>query len=57
MDQIKKVKAHSGDVYALEILVDEDLKRTGLLLTGGDYTLKLWNSEVILMRCRISLDL
>jgi WD40 repeat protein len=48
MDQIRKIKAHAGDVYALELLIDDDQRRTNFMLSGGDYSLKLWNTEVLL---------
>jgi hypothetical protein len=43
VEQCKKIKAHTGDVYALELIVDEASGRAGSLISGGDYTLKLWN--------------
>jgi hypothetical protein len=43
VDQTKKIKAHAGDVYAVELLVDDEYRRQGTMLSGGDQQLKLWN--------------
>ncbi|EGF76549.1 hypothetical protein BATDEDRAFT_30887 [Batrachochytrium dendrobatidis JAM81] len=47
VDQIKKLKAHTGDVYALELLHDaENLRRIGTFVSGGDYTIRTWNKDL-----------
>ena len=49
VEQTKKLKGHSGDVYALELLADGgNSQRLGNLVSGGDYTLKTWNIEVLI---------
>ena len=47
MDQIKKIKAHDGDVYAISIVQDEQ-KKYNSMVSAGDHCLKLWNTEVSL---------
>jgi WD40 repeat protein len=42
VDQQKRLKGHTGDVYALQVCQD-DLRHQ--LLTAGDYTLKVWNMD------------
>jgi WD40 repeat protein len=49
VDQIKKMKGHVGDVYALELTLDESLARFGNLVSGGDYTVRTWNLNVKIM--------
>ena len=46
VEQIKKIKGHIGDVYALELTLDESLARFGNLVSGGDYTVRTWNLNV-----------
>jgi WD40 repeat protein len=41
MEQTKRIKGHTGDVYALEIITDET--RYGSLASGGDYSVKTWD--------------
>ncbi|KAJ3257160.1 hypothetical protein HK103_004858 [Boothiomyces macroporosus] len=45
VDQIRRLKGHSGDVYALEATTEDVLHRTGNLVSGGDYSIKTWNTE------------
>ncbi|KAJ3271099.1 hypothetical protein HDV01_007036 [Terramyces sp. JEL0728] len=45
VDQIKRLKGHSGDVYALEATSDDVLHRAGNLVSGGDYSIKTWNTD------------
>jgi WD40 repeat protein len=46
MEQIKKMKGHAGDVYALELMPDDGFSRHGGLASGGDYSIKTWNLAV-----------
>jgi WD40 repeat protein len=46
VEQSKRLKGHSGDVYAIEIAQDDTLLRFGNMVSGGDYTIKTWNTEV-----------
>jgi hypothetical protein len=47
MEQTKRLKGHSGDVYAnpIEVAQDDTLLRFGNMISGGDYTIKTWNTE------------
>jgi hypothetical protein len=45
MDQIRKTKAHDGDVYAISIVLD-DQKKFNSMVSAGDHCLHLWNTEV-----------
>ncbi|RKO93829.1 WD40-repeat-containing domain protein, partial [Blyttiomyces helicus] len=44
VDQTRKLHSHTADVYALELLLEPD-KRYGMLVSGGDYTVRSWNIE------------
>ncbi|KAH9263510.1 hypothetical protein BASA83_013087 [Batrachochytrium salamandrivorans] len=45
-DASVKLKAHTGDVYALELLHDPDnIRRIDNLVSGGDYTIRTWNTD------------
>lgn len=46
MEQTKRLKGHSGDVYAIEVAQDDAMLRFGNMISGGDYTIKAWNTEV-----------
>jgi WD40 repeat protein len=46
VEQVRRIKGHSGDVYALEFGTSEERHRQGNLVSGGDYTIKTWNSDV-----------
>ena len=46
MDQVRKIKAHEGNVYALSIALD-DQKKFNSIISAGDHCLKLWNTEVL----------
>ncbi|KAI8812065.1 WD40-repeat-containing domain protein [Cladochytrium replicatum] len=43
--QVTRLRGHSADVYCLEILPEPDKRLSGQLVSGGDYTLRLWNLE------------
>lgn len=45
MEQTKKLKGHTGDVYAIEAAQDDSMLRFGNMISGGDYTIKTWNTE------------
>jgi hypothetical protein len=47
MEQTKRLKGHAGDVYAIEVAQDDAMLRFGNMLSGGDYTIKTWNTEVL----------
>ncbi|KAI8929759.1 WD40-repeat-containing domain protein [Entophlyctis helioformis] len=47
VEQVKRLKAHTGDVYALELITDpENHRRVGGMVSGGDYTIRTWNTEL-----------
>lgn len=46
MEQTRRLKGHSGDVYAIEVAPDDAMIRFGNMISGGDYTIKTWNTEV-----------
>jgi hypothetical protein len=46
MEQIKRLKGHTGDVYAIEVAQEDSILRFGNMISGGDYTIKTWNTEV-----------
>jgi WD40 repeat protein len=46
VDQSKRLKGHTGDVYALELFCDDNVRRFGNMISGGDYSLRTWKSEV-----------
>lgn len=45
VDQTKRLKGHGGDVYAIELFRDENVRRYGTMISGGDYSLRSWKSE------------
>jgi WD40 repeat protein len=45
MEQTGTIKGHSGDVYALELTVDDGLAKHGNLVSAGDYTIKTWHTS------------
>jgi hypothetical protein len=53
MEQTKRLKGHSGDVYAnpIEVAQDDTLLRFGNMISGGDYTIKTWNTEACYTKC------
>lgn len=47
VDQAKRLKAHTGDVYALELFSEDNIRRFGHIVSGGDYSLKTWKSDAV----------
>ena len=46
MDQNKRIKGHTGDVYAIELFADDKVRRYGTMVSGGDYSIKTWKAEL-----------
>ncbi|KAI8911832.1 WD40-repeat-containing domain protein, partial [Gorgonomyces haynaldii] len=45
VEQSKRLKGHTGDVYALELFQEDNTRRYGTMISGGDYSLRSWKSE------------
>jgi WD40 repeat protein len=45
VDQSRRIKGHTGDVYAVELFQGENIRKYGMMISGGDYSVRSWKSE------------
>jgi WD40 repeat protein len=47
VDQSRRLRGHSGDVYSIELFTGENTRRYGSLVSAGDYSLRTWKNDTV----------